>query len=343
MTLGINGMIIFRQEALAQIKHRQYGHVFINLPMSYQRIGFFLMFLLVGLIIFFSCAEFSERTFVKGVLHSSKGVVHLYAKRSGVIVHQWIHQGDFVKKGAPLFLIDTSDDRMVPHKNELMLRTFDKRKHALNKDILDKTAYLKKLKPLLLKHYISSIFYQEQQDALLALKDKKNLLGMELLRYQQSRAYTIRAPIDGFVSSVVSSRGQSTPSAKPLATLLPQGSFLLAELYVPARQVRFLRMNQRLAVRYDAYPYQQFGTGRAQVYEITQTVLTDALEDKFISVGEPYYKVRAYLDKTIGVDSKQTNVLKFGMTFSAEMMGVKKTVMRWLFDLLYAQRKEQWL
>lgn len=339
---GNNGMIKFRQEALEHLKNKQYGEVFINAPMHYVSVGIALILLFVIVCVYCCFAEMRERTIVKGVLNSNKGVVHVYSKRSGIIIKQWVKQGDSVTKGTPLFLIDTSLDRWAPHKNQRMLGTFTKRAKALDEDIRYKVHQLKTLKPLVLKHYISSDTYREKHDELVALKTKKNLLTMEYIEYKQSRTHMIRAPIDGFISSLTSTLGQSTQSLKPLATILPEGAFLLAELFVPVRQVRFLKLKQPVSIRYDAYPYQHFGTGHAQLFEISQTVLTDALEEKSVSVGEPYYKARAYLNKLILLD-KQKKALKPGMTFSAEILGNQQTIGRWLFETLYGYRQERLL
>ena len=335
-------MIKFRQEALEHLKNKQYGEVFINTPMSYVIVGMGLVLLFVLICCYFCFAQMREQTIVKGVLNSSKGVVHVYSKRPGIIIKQWVKQGDSVTKGAPLFLIDTSLDRLHPDNNQQTLKSFAKRQKALEEDIAYKAHQLTMLKPLLLKHYISSDAYREKHDELVALKTKKSLLIMELIHYKQSRAHTVRAPVSGLISSLTSTIGQSTQSLKPLATILPEGAFLLAELYVPVKQVRFLKLNQPIVIRYDAYPYQHFGTGHARLYEVNQTILTDALEEKSISIGAPYYKARAHLDRIILAD-KSKQALKPGMTFSAEILGVKQTIGQWVFETLYGYHKEQLL
>ena len=332
-------MSLFRQEALEKLKNKQYGDVLINLPLHMMGVSLVAILIFLTMCLFFCFAEFRERTLVKGVLSSSKGLVSIVSKRPGIIIKKFIKQGDFVTKGSPLFLIDTSVDHLAPHKNKAIIRAFEKREQVLNDEIAYKSNHLKLLKPLLLKQYISSVEYREKYDEMLALKNKKALLSMEYLQYKQSRAYTIRAPIDGVVSSVVSHIGQFSSLSKPLATLLPDGAEMLAELYVPVSQIRFLSLDQPIVLRFDAYPYQHFGTGQAKLYEVSQTALTDEVDEKNIKIGEPYYKAHAYLNKMI-FGSEATQALKLGMTYSAEILGAKKTVGRWLFDSIYTQQKE---
>ena len=59
----------------------------------------------------------------------------------------------------------------------------------------------------------------------------------------------------------------------------------------------FVKKGQQIIIKYDAYPSQRFGSYKAYIKEINLTVLTDGMEDKPIQVGQPYYKIKAELDK----------------------------------------------
>lgn len=328
-------MTIFRQEVFENLKNRHYGEIFINTPVQYTFVTASGGFILLCLFLFLRFAEFREKTQVKGILDANVGVIHLYAKQPGILLKQYIKQGETIKKGEPLFLVSSQQKGFKKDKER---QIFLKRKAVLKTAIHYEINQLQKLKPLLLKKYISEEDYHKHEEALLDLKNKQSLLKMDYLHYKQGFSYLIRATFDGSVSSQMIHEGQSVGFSKPIATFLPAEAFLEGILYVPVRQARFLKFNQAIRLRYDAYPYQQFGVGEGKVSEISQTVLTDALEEKTLSIKEPYYKAHIQLDHKRLIQTQK--MLKPGMTFSAELLGRKKTVGRWLLDGLYGHRRE---
>ncbi|TMG98814.1 MAG: HlyD family efflux transporter periplasmic adaptor subunit, partial [Betaproteobacteria bacterium] len=65
----------------------------------------------------------------------------------------------------------------------------------------------------------------------------------------------VRAPRDGVVSAVLADPGQSVTPAVPLASLLPAGAQLQAQLFAPSSAVGFVRPQQPVLLRYEAFPY----------------------------------------------------------------------------------------
>ena len=68
----------------------------------------------------------------------------------------------------------------------------------------------------------------------------------------------IRAPGDGFITSIVGHAGQPVAANAPLLTIVP-ASDLRAELLAPSSAVGFIAPGERVLLRYDAFPYQKFG------------------------------------------------------------------------------------
>lgn len=73
--------------------------------------------------------------------------------------------------------------------------------------------------------------------------------------------YAITAPADGIVTNLLAEVGQSVGN-QPLATLLPAGAKLEAQLFLTSRAVGFVEPGQSVRLRYQAYPYQKFGQER---------------------------------------------------------------------------------
>ena len=131
-------------------------------------------------------------------------------------------------------------------------------------------------------------------------------------------------------------QGQYTKSAKPLAQIIPVDTEFVAELFIPAKNAGFLNKNNQIFIRYDAYPYEHFGSYQAVIADVSQSIMTDDEEDKPLQIREPYYKVTAKLAsqyvRVYGVNKK----LQHGMTLSAVIAGSKRKVWQWILDPLYS-------
>lgn len=325
---------LFRSEVMEACRNKNYGKVSINTPIHFSCISMGLLLLTVLIILFIGLGEFSEKFIVAGYLESTQGIARVYPHKNGVIVRQYVHQGDEVKKGDDLFLIDTSDDGLRGHHK--VWSALEKRKASLDAEIAYKKQHLQALKPLLEKKFIAESAYHEQHDALLELQLRQNMLVVEMLNYQHEQSYVIRAPIDGLISSLIFQEGQFTQATKPLAKILPDSPELMATLFVPVKYAGFLNHRGQVMVRYDAYPYARFGASMAFIHQISQSILTDEEEDKPIRIGEPYYKVTALLDKPFVTIYGVPKKIQHGMTVTAVVVGSKKKIWQWILDPIYS-------
>jgi membrane fusion protein len=93
------------------------------------------------------------------------------------------------------------------------------------------------------------------------------------------RAYTIRAPTDGRVSLLAVSPGQNADPKRVQLEIIPDNGALQAELLIPPRAIGFIESGQIVRIRYDAFPYQEFGVHTARVTTVSQTMLADRWAD----------------------------------------------------------------
>ena len=327
---------LFRQEVIDSRRNKNYGSVLINTPSLYMglTIGFSLLVFFVFL--FLLLGDFSEKFIVSGYLESTKGIARVYPSKNGIIVRQFIKQGEEVKKGDKLFFIDTSYEGLHKNNQHDVLAQLNKKKQSIEKEIGYKKKHLQALKALLEKKYISVATYHEKHDELVALKHQKNNVTVDILNYKHEQSYVIRSPIDGVVSTLLYQEGQSTHLTKPLAKILPSDADLMAELFIPVKQSGFLQPNNKIIIRYDAYPYTRFGTSKATINEISQSILTDEEEDKPIRIGQPYYKITALLDRQVVSVYGARKKIQHGMTISAVIVGSKRKIWQWILDPLYS-------
>ena len=69
----------------------------------------------------------------------------------------------------------------------------------------------------------------------------------------------VRAPQAGVVTAVLAAPGDAVSPAAALASLLPEGAKMQAQLFAPSSAVGFLRPDQAVQLRYQAFPFQKFG------------------------------------------------------------------------------------
>lgn len=326
---------LFRPEALLRQRTQHFGTVLINTPVHYGILAGGLMVLLCGMILFFMLAEFSEKYVVKGYLNSTKGIVRVYPNRNGVVKKRMIHQGQHVRRGDVLFLMDTSSAGYSAGEKSRILRQLKQKKQVLEEEMLYKQNELKQLKGLLDKSFLSKSDYHQKQQELMVMTNTRNAVEMEIIQYRESQAYVVRAPITGEVSSVMVHQGQSAAVTKPLAKLLPEHSKLIAELFVPVRQAGFLKKKDRVVLQYDAYSSSRFGASLARIQEISQSILMDEEDEKPFMLREPYYKVTATLAKPSVMAYGKSQPLQYGMTLLGVMIGPKKKLWQWVLDPIY--------
>ncbi len=321
---------LFRQEVIDSVKNKHYGSVYVNTPIPYSIVTICLCSLILGVLVYLTMADFAERYTVKGYLNSDKGVINVFPTEEGIITLSHVKQGQTVKKGDILYVINKTYDDLKKNHQRAELKQLLNRKTIIQQDIANKKIHLDALKPLLIKKYIPWQVYQTAADEISGLEQNLHQTNMAIIQEQRSRRYTIRAPISGLIANIMYQPGQYIKANKPLLHILPKNSHLIAQLYVPISKSGFLNPRDPLVIHYDAYPYQLFGNASARIQSIGKSILTDDDESKPIQINEPYYKLIASLDKqSISMDGKN-RALQPGMTFSAVIVGVRKKIWQWI-------------
>ena len=152
------------------------------------------------------------------------------------------------------------------------------------------------------------------------------------------RAYVIRAPAAGRISTLQATVGQFADPRRLLMEIIPNESVLQAELFVPARAIGFVEPGQEVRILYEAFPYQQFGTYRGRVNNVSQTMLTKSDISGPIDLREPAYKVTAALDRS-DIDAYGKRIpLQADMLLRADIILEKRSFMSWFLDPLLSVR-----
>ena len=170
----------------------------------------------------------------------------------------------------------------------------------------------------------------------IVIAEKSHLLRNELSSVEQRmaeingrRAFVIRAPIAGRVSALQASTGKLAEPNQLQLEIVP-ASILRAELLIPSRAIGFVRVGQRVSIRYDAFPYQNFGRYEGTITEISHNILarSDICSSPLITSEEPVYRVTAALDRQdINAYGKRVP-LQAGMLLKGDIILDRRSLMR---------------
>lgn len=243
----------------------------------------------------------------------------------------------------------------------------------------DAQSLLKRIQPLLQKGYVSALQIQQQKAAALqgqaqlkvlrrqhlgtrqqiastqqnlnqlpidlatqthATLDSISEVEQQLAQNEAARAVVLRAPHAGTVSTILAQQGQHVAAGQPVASIVPQGATLQAQLLIPSRAVGFIKPGSSVVLRYQAYPYQKFG----QQYGHVEHISSSALNPQEVATltgqqaKQPVYRVRVRLEHQSIPTYGQSRALKPGMAFSADIMMDRRSLLEWIFEPLYGMK-----
>lgn len=168
------------------------------------------------------------------------------------------------------------------------------------------------------------------------LRREAQALTQQQAENEARRETAVLAPQGGRVAAVLASPGQAVAAGQLLATLLPEGSELEAELDVPTRAAGFVQPGTLVKLRVDAFPYARFGQLPARVREVAQSAVSPTGGSPADSpTGDAgVYRVRVALDPTDSAALAWRRSLKAGMHVQASLVAEKRTLIEWVLEPL---------
>jgi membrane fusion protein len=161
-------------------------------------------------------------------------------------------------------------------------------------------------------------------------------IDQRLIGNQASSGYVLAASVSGMVTAVTGRVGQALAAGTSIASLIPGGSILGAEVYVPPSAIGFLAPGQEVRLSADAYPFQQFGaiTGR-----VIRAASAPVLRQDAQARQAPVYLVSVALDRPWVLAYGKRQPLIPGMSLTARIVTRKQSLIEWLFEPLFAVGK----
>jgi membrane fusion protein len=170
--------------------------------------------------------------------------------------------------------------------------------------------------------------------------DRSSLaLAQERTEYQSRRTSVITAPADGTVTAIAGEVGQTITDRTALLAILPKNAELQAKLLVPSSSIGFIDIGDRVWLRYQAFPYQRFGSYRGEIVEVARTLMAPADLDIPVQTKEPFYRVTVRL----GAQQIETAAMKLplqaGMQLDADISLERRRLIEWAIEPLQTVTK----
>jgi membrane fusion protein len=349
-----NDSKLFRDEVFEAKKDTWLGQVVLIRPISFALLAGFATLLATGILLALFFAEYTRKAKVPGYIVPADGLIKIAPQQAGVITALKVKEGDEVRKGEVLAIINTERnnagggaqaemDRQIGIRRATLLQDKEKqdavfeqqqraaqsRLAALRGEVAQLDATLKlqqeririsdqvveKHRRLHAEKFVSDLaLQQKEQERLAELGNLENLkrsrsvtlreitaldselktlplrreneisaldraiagVDQERIENEARREFLLVAPQDGTVTALTSHRGKLAGAGQPLMSLIPAGSQLRAEVYVPAQSAGFIREGQKALLQYQPYPYQKFGSHEAKVVKVAKTAVAAA-------------------------------------------------------------------
>lgn len=143
------------------------------------------------------------------------------------------------------------------------------------------------------------------------IAESKNLLSSAKAKLEQSFLY---APVTGYVSSLnIDNIGQVVQPGQTVAEMAPNSAPLVLSATLSNQEAGFVKTGMPVQVKFDAYPYQDYGIVPGKVTSISP----DAKADEKLG---PVYRVEVALDRNYVTAKNQTIEFKPGQTASADIV-----------------------
>jgi hemolysin D len=178
------------------------------------------------------------------------------------------------------------------------------------------------------------------------LSDAQEELNKAKLR---RRLVELRAETDATVQSVAKvSVGSVLQSGEQLITLVPAAAPLEVEANVSGTEDGFVRVGDPVAIKFDTFPYSQYGMAEGTVRIVSPMSFTAEEQERHPTTAvplppaslEPYYLARIAIDKVALHDVPRGFRVIPGMPVTADIKIGKRTVLKYLLGRMMPLARE---
>lgn len=175
-------------------------------------------------------------------------------------------------------------------------------------------------------------------ETLVEVRNQRDTVDEELKKMKLRRnLIALTAPADAVVLDLAQrSIGSVVREAEPIVTLVPLNVPLEAEVSIDARDIGRIKAGDAVRVKFDAYPFQKYGTATGSVRTISRDAFAPSQQEAAAGQSSlPYFRARIALSENqLRVDGAPVSLLP-GMSVSSEIKVGQRTVMSYfLYPIL---------
>ena len=135
--------------------------------------------------------------------------------------------------------------------------------------------------------------YEEES---LRLRRERSRQKREQLRYLRQAGRTLLAQRAGEVTAINVYPGSTIETGQTLIVITPEEGNMEAVLFLPPKGSGFVNSGQKVQLRINAFPHEQFGTLQGRIVEYTRAVLLPGELSEHIKRNGPMYRIKVALE-----------------------------------------------
>jgi membrane fusion protein len=167
----------------------------------------------------------------------------------------------------------------------------------------------------------------------------------QIAEAEARRESVIIAPQDGTVTGIQTEPGGSAATGVPLMSIVPNDTVLQAQLFSPSRAMGFIKKQQAVLMRYQPFPYQNFGFYKGNVASVSMTAISPSelpqqlagLSALYAAPNEPFYRITVDLARQDVTAYGQSVALQPGMRVEADVLVERHRLIEWILYPLFAR------
>ncbi|WP_290742526.1 HlyD family efflux transporter periplasmic adaptor subunit [Haliea sp.] len=139
--------------------------------------------------------------------------------------------------------------------------------------------------------------------------------------FDENNFLKIHAPISGVVTEVpLTQRGDKVQSSKPLVNIAPADTQRILQVQIPESERGFLQVGQSVKIKFNAFPYQTYGSVEGRLDYISPAVKQGG------EGAPPTYEGKIQLERESIETANGEVLLRYGMGAAAEIVVRKRRV-----------------
>lgn len=219
----------------------------------------------------------------------------------GVVQNVFVREGETVSRGQPIIQLEATEVRA--------------RLNKLREELITSEAQLRQL---MVSRPVTETL--EQQNRLTRLQGEIAAAEVSL------QHTTITAPFSGLITTIEArSTGEVLQPGQTIATIFPAGARLMVEARLGNKDVAFIEKGLPAKLKFDAFPFQDYGAIGGTVIEVSSDARIDKQEGS-------YYLVTIAPQQTEVTARGKRLPLRPGLAVTAEIVTERKSVLSLLLE-----------